>query len=33
MKSKTIRIKSPGPPENMHWEDIEVSSPAQDMLL
>ena len=28
MKSKTIRIKNPGPPENMLWEDVEISSPA-----
>ena len=28
MKSKTIKIKCPGPPENMLWEDVEVSSPA-----
>ena len=27
MKSKTIRIKNLGL-ENMHWEDVEISSPT-----
>ena len=29
MKSKTIIIKNPGPPENMLWEDLEITSPPK----
>ena len=28
MISKTIRIKSPGPAENMYWDNLEISSPS-----
>ena len=29
MKSKTIIIKSPGPAENMQWENLDVAFPTK----
>ena len=28
MNSKTIRINTPGPPENMYWDNLEISAPS-----
>ncbi len=32
MIAKTIRVKKPGPPESMEWEDLEVPYPPEEQV-